>query len=163
MVFTLAALPLAMAAALTPPSSASGGAPSSVAQSSVAQSSVAQSSSVLGPITAEVERVVDGDTVRVKAHIWIDQSVSVSVRLAGIDAPELYRPKCAAEKAKARAAKKFAANFVQRGQVRLYDVARDKYAGRVVARIENAQGEDLAAALEHAGLAQRRQRGQWCT
>lgn len=57
-----------------------------------------------GPIPAEVIKIVDGDTVKVRAHIWVDQTVEISVRLRGIDAPELYRPKCAAEKTLARTA-----------------------------------------------------------
>ncbi len=137
---------LVMAAVVTPHTCAWGGAPSFFS----------------GPVLAQVERVVDGDTVRVKAHIWIDQSVSVSVRVADIDAPELFRPKCHAEKEKARAAKDFAADFIKHGNVRLYNVERGKYAGRVVARVENEQGQDLATALEGAGLAQRRARGKWC-
>lgn len=36
---------------------------------------------IAGPIAADVERVVDGDTVRVSAKIWVDQRVSVAVRL----------------------------------------------------------------------------------
>ena len=41
-----------------------------------------------GPVAATVERVIDGDTIEVKAQIWIDQELRVAVRLAGVDAPE---------------------------------------------------------------------------
>ena len=115
-----------------------------------------------GPVPARIDRVVDGDTVRVSADVWIDQAVSVSVRIADIDAPELFRPKCPDEKAKAREAKLFVSRFVAGGNVRLYDIRRGKYSGRVIARVENARGEDLGAALTAANHAVYGDRGQWC-
>ena len=45
-----------------------------------------------GPVAANVERVIDGDTVIVKARIWLDQDLTVVVRLAGIDAPDFDHP-----------------------------------------------------------------------
>ena len=42
-----------------------------------------------GPIPAEVLKVVDGDTLEVEARIWLGQGVQVSVRLRGVDTPEL--------------------------------------------------------------------------
>lgn len=69
-----------------------------------------------GPVKASVERVIDGDTVKMRAYIWVDQELIVSVRVAGIDAPELFRPKCAAEKLKARAAKAFVEEFLAGGE-----------------------------------------------
>ncbi len=53
-----------------------------------------------------------GGTVKMRAYIWVDQELIVSVRVAGIDAPELFRPKCAAEKLKASAAKAFVEEFL---------------------------------------------------
>lgn len=122
----------------------------------------AMSTSLDGPIPAQVERVVDGDTIRVRADIWIDQSISVLVRVADIDAPEIFRPKCQTEKLKAREAKAFVADFVSSGNVNLYNIHNGKYAGRVVARIENSDGNDLAAALVAANHAVYGQRGTWC-
>lgn len=115
-----------------------------------------------GPVLARIDRVVDGDTVRVSAQVWIDQSIDVAVRVADIDAPELFRPKCRVEQAKARAAKAFVADFVALGPVRLYDIRPDKYSGRVVARIENGEGRDLGAALAAAAHAVYGARGSWC-
>ncbi|MEO1253033.1 MAG: thermonuclease family protein [Pseudomonadota bacterium] len=114
-----------------------------------------------GPATAAVERVVDGDTVRVRVGVWIDQELSVSVRVAGVDAPELFRSKCEDEKAKARLAKSFVEDFLEGGRATLTNIKRGKYAGRVVARIE-ADGRDLGDALIAAGLAVRETRGAWC-
>src|SRR5690606_10793304 len=56
-----------------------------------------------GPVPAEVLRVVDGDTIEVRAHVWLGHEVTTLVRIAGIDTPEL-RGKCAAERTAARRA-----------------------------------------------------------
>lgn len=114
-----------------------------------------------GDARGVVERVVDGDTVKMRIAIWLDQEITVSVRLAGIDAPELFRPKCAEEKRLARQASGFVRDFLSAGEASLIDIQRGKYAGRVVARIE-ANGADLATSLVSAGLAVRGDRGNWC-
>lgn len=108
---------------------------------------------IAGPVSATVERVVDGDTVRVSAQIWVDQLVSVSVRLRDVDAPELFRPQCPAEKERAREAKAYVEAMLGAGEVSLSDVAHDKYGGRVVARLVTASGADVGAALLAEGLA----------
>lgn len=107
---------------------------------------------IAGPIDADVERVVDGDTVRVSAKIWVDQRVSVAVRLKGVDAPELFRPQCEAERDAARKAKSFVEEIVG-GGVSLLEIEHDKYGGRVVARLETDSGTDVGAALVSKGLA----------
>ncbi|MEL7029946.1 MAG: nuclease, partial [Pseudomonadota bacterium] len=66
-----------------------------------------------GPVPAQVERVIDGDTIAVRALIWLDHEISVRVRLAGIDAPEGARADCPAEKARAEAATAFLAAWVE--------------------------------------------------
>jgi len=126
------------------------------------QPSPACAEALEGPVAARVERVIDGDTVEVRARIWIDQELTVAVRIAGVDAPELFRPTCAAEKAKALEAKAFATEFFEGGEARLRDVRHDKYGGRVVARLENSAGDDLGEALVAAGLAARGLSGAWC-
>ena len=115
-----------------------------------------------GPARGDVERVVDGDTVKVRVGVWIDQELIVSVRIAGVDAPELFRPKCAAEKEKARAAKEFVEAFLAHRAVTLADIKRGKYAGRVIARLE-AGGRDLGQALVEEGHAVKGARGVWCS
>ena len=114
-----------------------------------------------GPAEGKVERVIDGDTVKMRVAIWIDQEVVVSVRLAGVDAPELFRPKCAAEKEKAQEAKAFVEEFLGSGEAVLHDIAHGKYAGRVVARIEGSSG-DLGEALIAEGYAVAGRGGHWC-
>ncbi len=124
-------------------------------------STVCADTSFHGPTQARVERVIDGDTVRMRVAIWIEQELVVSVRLSGVDAPELFRPKCTRERTLAKRAKIFVEEFLQDDDVTLRDIQRGKYAGRVVARIETRKG-DLASALVDAGLAVKRTKGRWC-
>jgi len=119
---------------------------------------------VPGPITAEVVAVVDGDTVAVRARIWLGQSVETTVRIDGIDAPE-RRGRCAAERIRAEAARAFVVDRIGAAPVVLRNVRFGKYAGRVLARVEAADGADLATALIAAGHARvyaGGTRGGWC-
>ena len=43
-----------------------------------------------GPYLAEVIRVIDGDTIKVKVAIWPTITVEVSARVLGVDACLLY-------------------------------------------------------------------------
>ena len=56
---------------------------------------------VPGPVPAEVLAVLDGDTLVVRARIWLGQDVETRIRLDGIDAPEL-KGKCESERRKRR-------------------------------------------------------------
>jgi hypothetical protein len=44
---------------------------------------------VPGPLPADLIRVIDGDTIEVRAHLWLGLELTIRVRLWGIDAPEL--------------------------------------------------------------------------
>jgi endonuclease YncB( thermonuclease family) len=117
-----------------------------------------------GPVAAEVVEVVDGDTIAVRARIWLGQELETRVRLAGIDTPELHG-KCARERRLAAAARDFVRTRLAAGAVALRDVQFGKYAGRVVARVTTADGEDVGAALIGAGLARAYDGGTrlgWC-
>src|SRR4030088_3316352 len=83
-----------------------------------------------GPVTATVERVVDGDTIEVRAAIWLGQTLIVRVRIDGVDAPEL-EARCAEERKLALAARDFLARRLQGVPVKLTHVVYDKYGGRV--------------------------------
>ena len=50
-----------------------------------------------GPVKATVERVIDGDTIEVRAFIWLGQSLLIRVRIDGVDAPEL-EARCSQER-----------------------------------------------------------------
>lgn len=117
-----------------------------------------------GPIPAQVVRVVDGDTIVVRAHIWLGQEVETLVRLFGADAPEL-KARCAAEREKAEAARLFLSQRLEGAVVQLRDVLTDKYGGRVLALVQDSSGADLSAELVKAGLARRYDGGtrqSWC-
>lgn len=117
-----------------------------------------------GLVPAEVLAVIDGDTVRVRAHIWLGQAVETSVRLDGINAPEL-KGDCDEERQMARAARDYLTQLVSGGAVSLRHVTQDKYGGRVVARIDDEVGRDVGAALVTAGYARPYDGGArktWC-
>lgn len=118
-----------------------------------------------GPIPAKVLRVVDGDTVQVRARIWLSQDVETSVRIAGIDTPE-KRGKCDTERHAAERAEAFTAGKLAVDDwVTLHDVIADKYGKRVVARVTSVRGEDMGAQLVSHGLARPyggRAKQPWC-
>lgn len=120
---------------------------------------------ITGPVSAEVIKVRDGDTLEVEAHIWPQQTVKVAVRLRGIDAPEL-RAKCEGEKAAALAARDRLTALIGAGLVALHDVSGDKYFGRVLARVSALQEADVGARLLREGLVVPyggKARRDWCT
>ncbi len=124
---------------------------------------VAAGETLEGPYEAAVVQVLDGDTIRVRARIWLGTDVELLVRIDGIDTPEI-RGKCAHEKALAARARALTESLVAGGAVRLHDVRYGKYAGRVVARVV-ADGQDIADLLLAAGLAHRYGGGArepWC-
>lgn len=117
-----------------------------------------------GPVPAEVVEVIDGDTIAVRAHIWPGHSVETRVRLAGVDTPEVRRPDCEAERALGHEAARAVAGLLPPGRaVSLYEIELGSFAGRVVARLQLDDGEDLGAWLSARGLAQPYGRSDWCT
>jgi len=115
-----------------------------------------------GPISAEVLRVVDGDTIAVRALIWPGQRVEVKVRLAGVNAPEMFRPSCEKEREQALLATEFVTLNIG-DQVQLLDIHLGKYAGRVIAHIQIDNEQDLGKLLLSAGLAYKnKERKSWC-
>lgn len=96
-------------------------------------------------------RVIDGDTFKVYlACSYKLFCSSVSVRVRGIDTPEL-RSKDEAVKQKAREARAFTKAFLEGGKIRLKDCTKDKYF-RLLCDV-TVDGKSLASALLEAGLA----------
>ena len=116
-----------------------------------------------GPFPFELVEVIDGDTFRARVDIWLGQTVTVKVRLKGVDTPEM-NGKCAAEKKLARQAKAFAENWLRKNQVHLVNVHYGTYAGRVLATAQIKNGDSLSAALLAENLAKpyRGRRAKWC-
>jgi endonuclease YncB( thermonuclease family) len=104
-----------------------------------------------GPVPAEVIRVLDGDTLEVEARIWLGQTVSVRVRIDGVDTPEL-RGACPKERQDAMTARAWLEQRLAGAEIQLRELAYDKYGGRVLARVIDKDG-DVGEALVGAGLA----------
>ncbi|XBQ17304.1 MAG: nuclease [Oceanicaulis sp.] len=120
-----------------------------------------------GPVPAEIVRVIDGDTIAVRANIWPGHYVETRVRLGGADTPETFRPGCEAERARGEDAKAFTDAWLtgEAGYVRisLTEIDLGSFAGRVIARIGRADGADLSDALIAADLASPYgQERDWC-
>jgi len=105
-----------------------------------------------GPIDAAVVRVIDGDTFVAEAHVWPGQRITVSVRIRGVDAPEM-RSRCGLEKAAARNARDKLEALIGGTVVHIRNVSGDKYFGRVLADVATAQGAPVAESLLEQALA----------
>ncbi len=116
-----------------------------------------------GPVPARVVSVTDGDTVLVRARIWLGQDVETRIRLEGVDTPEM-KARCAKERRLAIKARDFVKRRIGGRTVDLFHIQYGKYAGRVVARIRDADG-DLSKAIIAAGLGRPYDGGRrrsWC-
>jgi endonuclease YncB( thermonuclease family) len=120
---------------------------------------------VAGPLAGEVTGVLDGDTVSVRVHVWIGQEVETSVRIAGIDAPEIHG-KCEKERRMAENAKEELQSLISGNPILLTNIRLEKYAGRVLAAAQTKNGTDIARHMLDKGLV-RPYRGEkrrpWCT
>lgn len=108
-----------------------------------------------------VLRVIDGDTLSVQLPGLPQELQPVSVRVRGVDAPELHG-KCASEKAAAQRAKAFTAALVETGAI-FRNPTADKYF-RIDATVI-VRGKDLASMLIGAGLGRPyagEKRKGWC-
>lgn len=118
--------------------------------SALASGRVSLRKPVEGPVEADLIAVIDGDTLLVEARPWPQHSVTVLVRIRGIDAPEL-KAKCDSARRAANRAKEGLAGLAQ-GRLHLTNIAGDKYFGRVVADVSAAGAGDVAATLLAQGL-----------
>ena len=138
MMFRLISLPIATVAVL------------SLAASSYASES-GKRIEIAGPVTADVIRVIDGDTILVAAKPWPQQTMEVYVRLRGIDAPEL-KSACSATRDAGRQARAALAGLTSgQGEIQLTHISGDKYFGRVVADISFSDGRNPAQEMLSAG------------
>lgn len=117
-----------------------------------------------GPVTATVIDVIDGDSLRLRVRIWIDQELTVVLRLSGIDTPEL-RSRCVTEQRAAEKARALTTFLVTGQKVTLTNLRHDKYGGRVLGEVRLSDGRDLAEMLVKANLARAYDGGArqgWC-
>lgn len=115
-------------------------------------------------IVDEVTSIYDADTFTVNIHDWPPLiGERISVRVKGIDAPEL-KGKCRSEVLKARQAKEFTVEQLRSGKrIELRNLGRDKYF-RVLADVI-IDGKDLAAQLVSRNFARLYDGGtksSWC-
>ena len=105
----------------------------------------------IGVYTAMLLVVTDGDTFKARVPVWQGVEIVTSVRVNGIDAPEL-RGKCDFEKVKAEEASAALAHYLQTAKsVTLQNVKDDKYSGRVVADVM-VDGKSLSSEMIRTGL-----------
>lgn len=105
----------------------------------------------------------DGDTISVEVTVWVDQVLTTSVRVDGIDTPEI-RGKCTEERVLAIKAKDRVFELVSPG-LTLKKVRWGKYARRVVADVYLVSGDRLADVLIAEGLGRLYDGGKrqsWC-
>lgn len=100
----------------------------------------------------EVVSIYDGDTFTVNIKDWPSVAGErISVRIAGIDTPEM-RGRCDYEKQRAREAKQFTVAALRNArQIRLQNLQRDKYF-RLLSDVY-VDGENLGALLMQQGFA----------
>lgn len=108
------------------------------------------------PIRPDEVAVIDGDTIR-----WNGERV----RLLGYDTPEVFTPRCRAEKRNGEAAKAALSGLVQSALSAelLISPRRDRH-GRILAALR-LDGQDVAEWMIAAGLAVRYEGGRrrdWC-
>ncbi len=119
---------------------------------------------IAGPIEARVVKVHDGDSFSVEALVWPGTVVSVSIRVRGVDAPEL-RSKCPYERRLAMRARQELAGRLAAERISLSNIGGDKYYGRVLADVQLEDGTDLASALLESRSVrpyQGKRRQGWC-
>jgi endonuclease YncB( thermonuclease family) len=121
-------------------------------QPGVAPSAVTTRTPLSGAYRAQVLKVIDGDTIEARIHVWMGQEVVTRVRLVDIDAPE-FASGCAEERLRAGGAQTRLAALVGPGPVVLADIRPDKYFGRVVGRVLLEDGRDASRVLLAEGLA----------
>jgi endonuclease YncB( thermonuclease family) len=114
--------------------------------------------------SAEVLRVVDGDTFDARVHLWPGLDITTRVRLRGIDAPEM-KARCGDERVQAEAARDALREILDQGEVGITRVTLDKYGGRVLADAFTRTTPDVSAALLGSGAVRRYSGGKrdgWC-
>lgn len=115
-------------------------------------------------LTAEVIRVIDGDTFEARVHAWPGIEITTRVRLRGIDAPEMSA-NCRAEAIKADASRAALQSILAQGGVAIMRLSPDKYGGRVVADASTRATPNVSAAMLDGGHARRYDGGRresWC-
>lgn len=114
--------------------------------------------------TVPVRYVYDGDTIMITLPTLPKPLSNASVRIMGIDTPEL-RGKCDSETAAAKLARDYTKSLLgEMKEIELTNFSWDKYGGRIDADVM-INGKDLAASLienNHARPYKGGARSSWC-
>ena len=116
------------------------------------------------PHPVDVVRTIDGDTFEARVHLEPGLDLNTRVRLRGIDAPEL-KASCAQELQMAEAATRALRALLAEGDVTIFNIGPDKYAGRVVAEVATRRTGNISTAMLAAGHARSYgggHRNGWC-
>lgn len=112
----------------------------------------------------DVIRTIDGDTFEARVHLPPDLNLTTRVRLRGIDAPEL-KASCPQELQMAETATSALRALLSEGDVTIFNIGPDKYAGRVVADASTRRTVNVSTAMLAAGHARvygGGHRSTWC-
>ncbi|MBC7952119.1 MAG: nuclease [Rhodospirillaceae bacterium] len=104
-----------------------------------------------GPYPAQILRVINGDTVEARVHVWLGLDVTTRVHLRNMDSPELHGPCPDA----GQAARDALIGLLGDNPVILSRIANDKYGGRVDAVMTLPTGVDVSTAMLAAGHARK--------
>lgn len=116
-----------------------------------------------GPYNAEVQSVIDAETLRLNVAIWPGEVKLIEIGVLSVDSPS-PKGKCEAEKVLAEEAAEMTRNFVGK-QVRLTDVRRSKKNHKLYAKIINSSGKSLRDVLIKSGYGvpyDKDKRPNWC-
>jgi len=112
----------------------------------------------------DVIRTIDGDTFEARVHLGPGLDPTTRIRLRGIDAPEL-KASCPQELQMAEAATDALRALLREGDVTIFNIGPDKYAGRVVADAATRRTGNVSTAMLAAGHARSYgggHRNGWC-
>ena len=99
---------------------------------------------------AEVLNVINGDTLRVRPHMWPGQKWEGNIRLFGIDTSELRGSKCQAEKVQGIMARDTLVSLVP-PRVLLANIQFGKFAGGYVAAVMDGTRDMAHVLMEEGG------------
>ena len=134
-----------------------GGGPPSPIKAAEASSEAKADGFMPGGYRVTVISVTDGDTFRIDPEPWLKiRGLTLAIRVDGIDTPEKGGDaKCEQERRNAAAATAFTKRMLLESdnQVVITKPDWDKFGGRIRAKVELANGEDLSAKMIEMGYA----------
>ena len=120
---------------------------------------------VASAVPAMVDYIIDGDTFAARVSLDDDIKITVRVRIANVDTPELHG-NCDYEIRMANIARDRLAQLIPTGStVELTDIRDDKYLGRIDANVFDVAGNDVGKILIKEKLGRAYNGGRrtgWC-